>query len=484
MDEMIDDRQQQAEAAEQIAAAAEVRRQRVELIIVLEKHDEFHLRTRNKIDELVEEFLTVTKDDSTNMLHISIYDRQQQAEAEAAEQEQIAATAAECRRQRVKLISILKQNNDPRTRNKIDESVGSFLTRTKDDIHAMLCDSKDEAPNDSNRDTEAEIETALRFFPEVLSRRGGPYNMYPIQYLAIKAKALSFIPLVARLALEFSLFEEKERGGLLLEDIHLSRDNILQILVRQDVEDTYLNVMIQLRQMGYFNKEDIQKYSLVLRLCECRGISEKKFRFLVEWDPTSLIKTDGRYEQNGSLPLHFATSTIQDFRMVFEYGIRYYPKKKGISLLFQNSYYRTNLVHNDIHIDEWKKNPRCGFGPTPFRKVHVMKVVEDILIRYSDTPINITEALITAAIDKDIHLDCVYFLLRREPDVVMKLMLSSSILTSLKLESNDDNSKKDDSNDGGSSSDNNMHSVNDNDDLMATTNPKKRKRKKREDDEK
>ena len=49
-----------------------------------------------------------------------------------------------------------------------------------------------------------------------------------------------------------------------------------------------------------------------------------------------------------------------------------------------------------------------------------MKVVEDILIRYSDTPINITEALITAAIDEDIHLNCVYFLLRREPDIVMK----------------------------------------------------------------
>ena len=42
MDE-IDDRQQQAEAAEQIAAAAaEVRRQRVELIIVLEKHEIHH----------------------------------------------------------------------------------------------------------------------------------------------------------------------------------------------------------------------------------------------------------------------------------------------------------------------------------------------------------------------------------------------------------------------------------------------------------
>jgi hypothetical protein len=29
--------------------------------------------------------------------------------------------------------------------------------------------------------------------------------------------------------------------------------------------------------------------------------------------------------------------SIQDFRVVFEYGIRYYPKKKGICLLFQKN---------------------------------------------------------------------------------------------------------------------------------------------------
>ena len=87
-------------------------------------------------------------------------------------------------------------------------------------------------------------------------------------------------------------------------------------------------------------------------------------------------------------------STIQDFRMVFEYGIRYYPKKKGISLLFKKNDYSTTTFQRACKT---------------FKYEAVMKVVKDVLIRYSDTPINTTEALITAAIDEDIHLDCVYF---------------------------------------------------------------------------
>jgi hypothetical protein len=47
-----------------------------------------------------------------------------------------------------------------------------------------------------------------------------------------------------------------------------------------------------------------------------------------------------------------------------------------------------------------------------------MEVVEDTLIRYSGTPINIAEALVMASADKNVHLDCVYFLMRREPDAM------------------------------------------------------------------
>mmetsp|Transcript_5097 Transcript_5097/g.5021 ORF Transcript_5097/g.5021 Transcript_5097/m.5021 type:complete len:90 (+) Transcript_5097:706-975(+) len=56
----------------------------------------------------------------------------------------------------------------------------------------------------------------------------------------------------------------------------------------------------------------------------------------------------------------------------------------------------------------------------------VMNAVEEILTRYHSegTPLNIVEALMVAAADENVHLDCSYFLLRREPDVLVRLLLS------------------------------------------------------------
>lgn len=54
----------------------------------------------------------------------------------------------------------------------------------------------------------------------------------------------------------------------------------------------------------------------------------------------------------------------------------------------------------------------------------VMDVVEDVLARYSDIVLPIIpEALFLASVDDDIHLDCVYFLLRRLPAVIGDLQL-------------------------------------------------------------
>ena len=102
-------------------------------------------------------------------------------------------------------------------------------------------------------------------------------------------------------------------------------------------------------------------------------------------------------------------SSIRGFRLVFEAGIRYFPNKKGICLLFTTDGY-----------DDTPFQEACG----RFGYEEVMKSVEDTLIRNSDTPINTTEALIMAAIDENIHLDCVYFLLRRQPDILHTLLSS------------------------------------------------------------
>jgi len=51
-----------------------------------------------------------------------------------------------------------------------------------------------------------------------------------------------------------------------------------------------------------------------------------------------------------------------------------------------------------------------------FKEVNVTKdIVEDTLTRYysEETPLNIVDVLLTAAIDDKIHLNCLFFLLRR-----------------------------------------------------------------------
>ena len=115
-------------------------------------------------------------------------------EQSLSEEEQIAAAAA-AEERRLELISLLQRKGKfhARARNKIDELVEEFLTKTKDDIHDMLCDNSVEADDygglDSNRDTEDEVETAIRFFPDVLTRKGGHNNSYfPIQLLSFAQK--------------------------------------------------------------------------------------------------------------------------------------------------------------------------------------------------------------------------------------------------------------------------------------------------------
>jgi hypothetical protein len=387
--------------------------------------------------------------------------------ADTDEQEQEATSDAAARRaRRRRLISVLEGfDKIPfRSRNKTDELVDHFLVELGDDVHDMLCenhtnpDSDNYRGLDSERDTESEVEAIVRFFPEVLSRRKqndwnadndddddsddeeDPFiqSYYPIQYLACvrirghNVKAVSFIPLVNRLAIELGvLFDgEGNRGGLLCKDV--VGNNVLHYLMRnsariethnreylEPIDDKYLQVLIQLRRMGLLEKEDIQEHLLLHDLCHQDIFSEKRFRFLVEWDPSLLIDT---HECNGWLPLHSAAGllssdvSIQGFQLVFEAGIKFFPKRKGINLLFRKTIQ--------------------GYG-TPFQyackkfgREKVLEVVEGTLIRYTsldNTPtLNINETLIMAAIDEKIHLDCVYFLMRREPDILQKLLLSSS----------------------------------------------------------
>ena len=118
-------------------------------------------------------------------------------------------------------------------------------------------------------------------------------------------KSVSLIPLLARLATEFGLlFDEELRERLFINDgyknsalpdlMHILSYYRTEIKNREyddSVDDKYLKVLLQLRKMGPFKKEDIQRYDLLKRLCQCYCyyFAEMRFRFLVEWDPNRII---------------------------------------------------------------------------------------------------------------------------------------------------------------------------------------------------
>jgi hypothetical protein len=80
-------------------------------------------------------------------------------------------------------------------------------------------------------------------------------------------------------------------------------------------------------------------------------------------------------------------NSILGFRSVFDAGICYFPKKKGISLLFCKGFkYRTPFQ----------------YACEKFGYDKVLEVVEDILVHYLDIPINMADALLSAAINEHI----------------------------------------------------------------------------------
>ena len=123
---------------------------------------------------------------------------------------------------------------------------------------------------------------------------------------------------------------------------------------------------------------------------------------------------------------------MKRFRSVFDAGMRYFPYQNGIALLFRKNRYQSG------------KTPfQCACGDKNKRRQEVMDVVEDTISRYSETtPINSEDALILAATDDAIHLDCVFFLLKRQPDVLLSLLRQQPQQPQTNTDSTKSNSKR------------------------------------------
>ena len=336
------------------------------------------------------------------------------------------------------MLAVFQEQHPDNGFDTMDKPIKLFLKDLCRDIGDMLCDqSYDEDKYrglDSSRDTEEEVITAIRFFPETLTNVGGHWGKYVCVQVLWKedgsarrysnTKAVFFVHVLAKLAIEYNSFEKDLRGGLLDDDAGESYTSLAYIVYSQrggdedyhrNADNVFLEELIRLDQMDLLKKEDIQRYDLVSETMRfgSKYFAERRFQFLVQLDPYSLIHThDDKY-----LPLVVAASNfwrnLNLFRSVFDAVMRYFPYQNGIVSLFRkNRSGRTPFQHV------------VGDGNvTIIRREEVVEIVEDIVSRYSETtPINTEHALILAATDNTIHLDCVFFLLKRQPDVLVSFL--------------------------------------------------------------
>ncbi|OEU21508.1 hypothetical protein FRACYDRAFT_235135 [Fragilariopsis cylindrus CCMP1102] len=276
--------------------------------------------------------------------------------------------------------------------------------------HQLYDDWDDYRGLDCDRDTEHELENVLRIYPDVLKYSPEIFGCHSIKYA-------TFIPMVAQLRMEFSKNLDRR-----VEYLGFPRALISLVSRRPGKQDDHqlldhriATTMKRLKVMGLFKKGDIENQQLLHFFAICVGddansFSSEVFQFLVTWDPVQLITANDDHTRQ--LPLHHAAyhCSLDYFQAVFEAGLRYFPRKMGIYILFQKR--------------RWRYTP---FDRACWRygREKVLKVIESTLIKCSANPYDTAEVLFIAATNEDISIDGIYFLLRRTPDVVQKLSRSN-----------------------------------------------------------
>jgi hypothetical protein len=293
-----------------------------------------------------------------------------------------------------------------------EEDAELFLKTLEESLIELLYGIKGNGL-DCERDTHDQVETAIRFFPQVLCERY--WGLHPPIYAQLAYfKSVPFIPLLAKLGIEFHQFQNDERGGLIYRDW-----NVLRSLANNDcnewydeddeyqqclVDEKYAAVMKSLEEMGIFRKEDVSKEDLMWELSHNNYFPERRFRYLVNFDPTCYCN-----RQPSIYRIWLQQNDIDVFQIVFELGALHFPTEMGF------------LFHLDKN-DGYNPFDRACYE---FGTEKVTKIIEDVLVtgnHYDDEVESdgdcdniILKALIYAATNSTVHLDGVYLLLRRDP---------------------------------------------------------------------
>jgi len=362
-------------------------------------------------------------------------------------------------------VALLLHKSRRNVRKKLDELVNIFLIKLKYDILCMISYPVyyyiglfSELGLDCNRDTEAEVELAIRTFPENLSN-GFWRTHYPLRVLSQSpdsVRSLPFVALLARLGNELDQFDDNEQGGLFKKGGNV---DVIQNLIWHCDEwnETLIKTeLIKLKRSGLFTNEYEYKYNLVYQLCRKEFFAESIFRLFVEWDPIDMLlsrdqqqhrdgvyaSVDGGRGNRWCPPLwtvsmvvsnsNRSSNSLHGFRSVLEVIFRYYPKKKGIDLLFRKSNHHDGMTPFQMACssscsclrsnDDNDSDNDDDDVETAAAGAIITNIVTNTL-NDADIKLNVEDAFLIACEDDTIHLDGVYFLLRREPEILRKFLM-------------------------------------------------------------
>lgn len=297
----------------------------------------------------------------------------------------------------------------------IGDATWNLLNETK------ACDTDYYRGLDCNRDTEEELENILRLYPEFVANCS-----YPKLFRCESMRTLAFIPKVVQLRLEYNddkQWKEYDKRGGLLELDPETLCTCLDYLVgmpdnmnhadereRHAFGTLAVQVMDRLREMGIFKRKDIHEKALFAKICGQQYFAEHQFQFLANWDPDSLLSSD----RDGWTSLHHAcyAGTSPMIQAVIKTVICFFPRKRGVCLLFQEN--------GDLFLYDTPFQYACG----SLGREKTIEIIENTVNGYANNSWGTADALILAATDERIHLDGVYFLLRRDPMALLCMLQS------------------------------------------------------------
>ncbi|GFH44074.1 hypothetical protein CTEN210_00548 [Chaetoceros tenuissimus] len=184
----------------------------------------------------------------------------------------------------------------------------------------------------------AAVEKVVKKFPSTLSYILDNGRI-PIQSAAATndiagSDASEYVPILAEEGVKWKVGGEDVRGGLLLVDSSDDEENnTLQMLLnfyneKIDIDAKRVKVLRELRDLGLLVKKDIQEQELVR--CSCVKVSQKRFEYLVNWDPDALIDTRIGHPRIGQWPLIHTIFREESLFLFLKAGFEKHPNIGGL----------------------------------------------------------------------------------------------------------------------------------------------------------